>query len=55
MDRGLIKLVTGLLATAAVGVRIQTALKNYKKGHISKKIASTRWPALYKKHNNTKK
>ncbi len=45
MDRGLIKLVTGLLATAAVGVRIQK---------VAKEVASTRWPAIYQKNKPIK-
>jgi hypothetical protein len=39
MDRWLIKLVTGLLATAAMEVQIQTALKNHIRAKAKKLLA----------------
>jgi hypothetical protein len=39
------KLVAHLLAAAALWVRIQTSLKKYKMGNISKGVANTLKPA----------
>jgi hypothetical protein len=46
------ELVAGLLATAALWVRIQTSMKKHKMGDISKGVANTLKPA---KKNHFKK
>ncbi len=44
-------MVALLLATAALWARVQTSLKNYKMGYISKGVANTMQPAIKKTKN----